>query len=474
MSRRSIWILSALLLLVVGLAGYWYVRHSWLHVQTAFAEEQTLMFEECREKASQCSRPEDITAFIRQTLVYYPSGSKQRTGSHLDGIVERTRRLAVADMIGRLRLTTGLDLGNDPQAWMDRFLENESRPVHTEKHRNSLAGGSNTQGEVLPGELLRYQQAGAFSLYRGLETVIRIDGSVSVSLTNNLGMRARQLQLSADELSALEHLIDGVNLFGQSPVEPTSDFPIGSGHFKAQLSVTKGTNALTLDLTAYHLGRFFPLLDQLRRLNHLAEVLDGLETRRDQWSAFAASEASSSTGPNAVLQARALIEPLKQIVLDSQGLSPTNIGKLQIALPALARLQTEAEWIGFISRTLREPPVERQNLLLHVLTSQPFWSQPMPEGRVEALFPVFLAILREPENLGPLSSDRSEALSAVCSFLNLKQCRAARSTLVNLRENGQDWKLTNSADVSWLSLPNSASALNKEGRRIDQWRDPFE
>ena len=96
----------------------------------------------------------------------------------------------------------------------------------------------------------------------------------------------------------------------------------------------------------------------------------------------------------------------------------------------------------------------------------------MPEGRVEALFPVFLSILREPENLRVLSSDRSQALSAICHFLNGKQCRAARSTLLYLREHGQDWKLTNSASVSWLSLPNSD--LNQSGRRIDQWLDPFE
>ena len=38
----------------------------------------------------------------------------------MDRVVERSRRLAVDDMILRLRNVTGSDLGNDPQKWIDR------------------------------------------------------------------------------------------------------------------------------------------------------------------------------------------------------------------------------------------------------------------------------------------------------------------------------------------------------------------
>jgi hypothetical protein len=123
MSRRSTWILAALLVLALALAGYWFVRHGWLHVQAALGEEQTLYFEQARDKALQSSRPEDIVPCIEGTLNYYPSGSKQTTGSHLDRMVERARRLAVDDMIGQLKRKTGLELGNDPTKWIERFGE---------------------------------------------------------------------------------------------------------------------------------------------------------------------------------------------------------------------------------------------------------------------------------------------------------------------------------------------------------------
>lgn len=123
MSRRSTWILAALLVLAFALAGYWFVRHGWLRVQAALAEEQTLYLEEARDNALQSNRPEYIVGCIEGTLNYYPSGSKQTTGSHLDRMVERARRLAVDDMIRQLKSKTGLDLGNSPEKWIERFGE---------------------------------------------------------------------------------------------------------------------------------------------------------------------------------------------------------------------------------------------------------------------------------------------------------------------------------------------------------------
>ena len=151
MSRVSTWILATLLVLAVALAGYWFVRHSWLHVQAALAEEQTLYFEEAREKGLQSSRPEDIVGCIKGTLNYYPSGSKQTTGSPLDRMVERARRLAVDDMIRHLKGKSGLDLGNEPNKWIERFgksrgqpdgVPNRTQPVRPETNRASPAAGS--------------------------------------------------------------------------------------------------------------------------------------------------------------------------------------------------------------------------------------------------------------------------------------------------------------------------------------------
>ena len=127
MRRRSVWVLAASLVLAFALAGYWFVRHGWLHVQGALAEEQTLYFEEARDKALQSTRPEEIAQCIKGTLTYYPSGSKQTCGSHLDRMVERARRLTVDDMMRHLRHMSGQDLGNEPQKWLERFAKEIGR-----------------------------------------------------------------------------------------------------------------------------------------------------------------------------------------------------------------------------------------------------------------------------------------------------------------------------------------------------------
>jgi hypothetical protein len=151
MSRRAAWILALLLILALGLAGYWFVRHGWLRVQAALAEEQTLYFEEAMEKGLQSSRPEDIVGYMNGIMNYYPTGTKQTTGSHLDHMVERARRLAVDDLIRHLKSKTGLELGNDPEKWIERFgtekgqpggAANQSQPDRLDTNSSSGTAGS--------------------------------------------------------------------------------------------------------------------------------------------------------------------------------------------------------------------------------------------------------------------------------------------------------------------------------------------
>jgi hypothetical protein len=150
--RRWLWILSALSLICLLFAGYCFVRWGVLHVQVALGEEQTQMFEECRTQALQSSDPKKIAGFIQAAIIYYPSGTKQSTGSHVDRMVERSRELAIDDMIARLRIVTGGDLGKDPQSWIDRYGEKEmvqpdraanpSQPTGSQTNQLSAAAGS--------------------------------------------------------------------------------------------------------------------------------------------------------------------------------------------------------------------------------------------------------------------------------------------------------------------------------------------
>lgn len=81
------------------------------------------MFEECLNQALQSTQPERIVGLMEAAIIYYPSGTKQTAGSHLDRMVERSRQRTIQDMITHLRATTKADLGSNSQVWIDRYGE---------------------------------------------------------------------------------------------------------------------------------------------------------------------------------------------------------------------------------------------------------------------------------------------------------------------------------------------------------------
>ena len=94
--------------------------HGWLTIRVAWASEQTKIFEEMRTRALK-SDPAGAAGYLEYVVGYYPSGSKQETGSRLDRIVERERALAVRDIVAYLRTKTGEDLGERPEVWIRKY-----------------------------------------------------------------------------------------------------------------------------------------------------------------------------------------------------------------------------------------------------------------------------------------------------------------------------------------------------------------
>jgi hypothetical protein len=88
----------------------------------AFASEQTRIFEEMRTRAVR-SDVATAAGCLENVVNYYPSGTKQETGSQLDFIVERERTLAVRDIVADLRSKTGENLGENPEAWIKKYAK---------------------------------------------------------------------------------------------------------------------------------------------------------------------------------------------------------------------------------------------------------------------------------------------------------------------------------------------------------------
>lgn len=131
--NRAAVLLALVCLALGGLAGYFFVRWAGQLVGVEFAEEQTRIFEEMRRQSRDMTVPDAVSS-LSYVVTYYPSGSKQRSGSKLDQIVERARSSAIREIIAMLRVKTGKDLGDDPSAWIRAFKDSHDPPeINTQK-----------------------------------------------------------------------------------------------------------------------------------------------------------------------------------------------------------------------------------------------------------------------------------------------------------------------------------------------------
>jgi hypothetical protein len=120
--KRLVIVLSIVcvcLLVMFGSLFWTQIRFQW-HVGCAI--DQTWIFDEMRIKALQ-GDVADAAGCLEYVVRYYPSGTKQETGSQLDRVVERDRALAVRDIIVYLRTKTGEDLGDNPEAWIKKYAK---------------------------------------------------------------------------------------------------------------------------------------------------------------------------------------------------------------------------------------------------------------------------------------------------------------------------------------------------------------
>lgn len=119
-SRRTITVLTAVVAVLVALLGWQGFVYLRLHHEVANAEWQTQSFDDLRTVALKQDAPGALGC-LEHLLIDYPSGTKQRRGSHLDRMVEGHRAAVAREIIAHLRRVTGQDFGNDPEAWIQGY-----------------------------------------------------------------------------------------------------------------------------------------------------------------------------------------------------------------------------------------------------------------------------------------------------------------------------------------------------------------
>jgi hypothetical protein len=106
------------LLMLITFAAYREIENGITGIHIAFADDQTAIFEEMLDKVERGDIGE-AADYLAYVVNYYPSGTKQVTGSPLDRVVERARRSALHEIIASLRIKTHQDFGDDPERWIE-------------------------------------------------------------------------------------------------------------------------------------------------------------------------------------------------------------------------------------------------------------------------------------------------------------------------------------------------------------------
>jgi hypothetical protein len=107
---------------LVVLCSCLFLSDGLLRIRVKLASEQTQIFEQMRKQAIQ-SDAVGAANCLEYIVNYYPSGTKQQTGSELDQMVERERNLAERDIVAYLRTKTGQDLGASPEPWIQKYAQ---------------------------------------------------------------------------------------------------------------------------------------------------------------------------------------------------------------------------------------------------------------------------------------------------------------------------------------------------------------
>jgi hypothetical protein len=117
-SKAGLFLITTLFFAI--LATYFGIQDVVLRLRVEFARDQMAILEDMRDQALK-AEPKQAVGCLKYAVVYYPSGTKQTSGSALDHMVEQTRAEMIRQIIADLREKTGDDLGNDPQRWIDKY-----------------------------------------------------------------------------------------------------------------------------------------------------------------------------------------------------------------------------------------------------------------------------------------------------------------------------------------------------------------
>ena len=121
-NKRIIFFLTGIIVCLLIVVIYQFVEIRLLRLRVASAREQIEKFEELSNQVVGIDA-QDTVKILRIVAYFYPGGIGYKEGSDLDMIVENEREQAINKIISHLKNITGENLGDDPEAWIEKYRQ---------------------------------------------------------------------------------------------------------------------------------------------------------------------------------------------------------------------------------------------------------------------------------------------------------------------------------------------------------------
>jgi hypothetical protein len=230
------------------------------------------------------------------------------------------------------------------------------------------------------GPWLRYESEGGFSPYEKVIIGIHAEGKTSVEVKKKQASSyTYMITLSAEEMASLQTLIRAVDFFSQ----PDRDTALTIDADTTLLSIRMADKSK--ELIFRYRPALEPLVSYMQRLIVQAEAIQDIMQGGNAYRLLNA--VSSQLSGAKALQPREFVLPLKLYISTSD-----NARNLEWAIEGLSWVASPEEWSGFLAMTLAGADKNRQDLLMSILTSNPFGGN-IPTPHLQAMCPLLLIYL---------------------------------------------------------------------------------
>ena len=115
---------SILVIILALVALFFCAKYMLLRGDIAYADRQVEVFCGVAQSARLDKDTDELFGKLNYLVNHYPSGSRFKSGSRIDSVIECVRGMSIDVIVDRLRIVAPEDLGENKDSWLSSRAKN--------------------------------------------------------------------------------------------------------------------------------------------------------------------------------------------------------------------------------------------------------------------------------------------------------------------------------------------------------------